>query len=70
MKVKALHNDSYITKGNIYEGRQILTNDSIFYIVKGDNGSDDIYNSLKFIKVSEIRKIKINIILDEDYGTT
>ena len=67
MKVKALYNGSYITKGNIYEGRQILTYDSIFYIVKGDNGSDDIYNSLKFIKVSEIRKIKINIILDEDY---
>lgn len=70
MKVKAIHNGSYITKGNIYEGRKILNNDSIFYIVKGDNGSDDIYNSLYFSEVSKIRKIKINIILDDDYGTT
>ena len=70
MKVKALKNMVSINKDKIYQAEQILANGSIFYLVMNDKNEREIHNLQDFINIQKIRKNRLNIILDDDYGTT
>ena len=70
MKIKALENMVNITKDKIYQAEQVLLNGSIYYLVMNDKNEREIHNLQDFINIQKIRKNRLNIILDDDYGTT